>query len=160
MEKNIKIVLNQETPNERILVTLEDEFDNLEILSLKISSTDVYRKTSSDFGVIVGRVQTTNGYGLQNAKISIFVPIDPADKERPEITELYPFETVNDQFPNGVRYNLLPRLRNQNPSHRAIGNLPTINDLTHYPQYLEIMEKYYKYTVTNHSVTLQSTNQF
>jgi hypothetical protein len=148
MEKNIKIVLNQDTPDERILVNLEDEFDNLEILSLKISSTDVYRKTSSDFGVIVGRVQTTNGYGLQNAKISIFVPIDPADKERPEITELYPFETVNDQFPNGVRYNLLPRLRNQNPSHRAIGNLPTINDLTHYPQYLEIMEKYYKYTVT------------
>jgi hypothetical protein len=85
---------------------------------------------------------------LQNAKISIFVPIDPADKERPEIIELYPFETVNDQFPNGVRYNLLPRVRNQNPSHRAIGNLPTLNDLTHYPQYLEVMEKYYKYTVT------------
>lgn len=152
MEKNIKIVLNEDTPNERILVNLEDEFDNLEILSLKISSSDVYRKTSSDFGVIVGRVQTTNGYGLQNAKVSIFVPIDPADKERPEITELYPFETVNDQFPNGVRYNLLPRVRNQNPSHRAIGNLPTVNDLTHYPQYLEIMEKYYKYTtITNDS---------
>jgi hypothetical protein len=152
MEKNIKIVLNQETPDERVLVTLEDEFDNLEILSLKISSTDVYRKTSSDFGVIVGRVQTTNGYGLQNAKVSIFVPVDPADKERPEIMELYPFETVNDQFPNGVRYNLLPRVRNQNPSHRAVGNLPTINDLTHYPQYLEIMEKYYKYTtITNDS---------
>jgi hypothetical protein len=152
MEKNIKIVLNEETPNERILVNLEDEFDNLEILSLKISSSDVYRKTSSDFGVIVGRVQTTNGYGLQNAKVSIFVPIDPADKERPEIMELYPFETVNDQFPNGVRYNLLPRVRNQNPSHRAVGNLPTINDLTHYPQYLEVMEKYYKYTtITNDS---------
>ena len=41
MEKNIKIVLNQETPNERILVTLEDEFDNLEILSLKISSRTI-----------------------------------------------------------------------------------------------------------------------
>ena len=152
MEKNIKIVLDQNTPDERILVSLEDEFDNLEILSLKISSTDVYRKTSSDFGVIVGRVQTTNGYGLQNAKVSIFVPIEPEDKERPEIMELYPFETVNDQFPNGVRYNLLPRVRNQNPSHRAVGNLPTINDLTHYPQYLEIMEKYYKYTtITNDS---------
>lgn len=152
MEKNIKIVLNQDTPDERILVSLEDEFDNLEILSLKISSSDAYRKTTSDFGAIVGRVQTTNGYGLQNAKVSIFVPIDPDDKERPEIMELYPFETVNDQFPNGVRYNLLPRVRNQNPSHRAVGNLPTINDLTHYPQYMEIMEKYYKYTtVTNDS---------
>ena len=148
MEKNIKIVLNENETNERILVNLEDDFDNLEVLSLKISSTDVYRKTSSDFGVVVGRVQTANGYGLQNARVSIFVPIDPLDKVRPEILELYPFETVNDQFPNGVRYNLLPRTRNQNPSHRAVGNLPTINDLIHYPQYLEVMEKYYKYTAT------------
>ena len=148
MEKNIKIVLNENETNERILVNLEDDFDNLEVLSLKISSTDVYRKTSSDFGVVVGRVQTANGYGLQNARVSIFVPIDPLDKARPEILELYPFETVNDQFPNGVRYNLLPRTRNQNPSHRAVGNLPTINDLVHYPQYLEVMEKYYKYTAT------------
>ena len=152
MEKNIKILLNDNDSNERILVNLEDDFDNLEVLSLKISSSDVYRKTSSDFGVVVGRVQTSNGYGLQNAKVSIFVPIDPDDKLRPEIMELYPFETVNDQYPNGVRYNLLPRTRNQNPSHRAVGNLPTINDLVHYPQYLEVMDKYYKYTaITNDS---------
>jgi hypothetical protein len=114
MEKNIRIVLNDNQTNERIQVNLEDDFDNLEVLSLKITSTDVYRKSSSDFGVIVGRVQTTNGYGLQNAKISVFVPIEADDKLRPEIIELYPFETVNDQFPNGVRYNLLPRNRNQN----------------------------------------------
>ena len=152
MEKNIRIVLNDNQTNERIQLNLEDDFDNLEILSLKISSTDVYRKSSSDFGVIVGRVQTTNGYGLQNAKVSIFVPITGDDKLRPEITEIYPFETVNDQFPNGVRYNLLPRNRNQNPSHRAVGNLPNTNDFVHYPQYVEIMEKYYKYTaVTNDS---------
>ena len=152
MEKNIRIVLNDNQTNERIQVNLEDDFDNLEILSLKISSTDVYRKSSSDFGVIVGRVQTTNGYGLQNARISIFVPIDADDKLRPDITELYPFETVNDQFPNGVRYNLLPRNRNQNPSHRAVGNLPNTSDFVHYPQYAEVMDKYYKYTaITNDS---------
>jgi hypothetical protein len=152
MEKNIRIVLNDNQTNERIQLNLEDDFDNLEILSLKISSTDAYRKSSSNFGVIVGRVQTTNGYGLQNARVSIFVPITGDDKLRPEITEIYPFETVNDQFPNGVRYNLLPRNRNQNPSHRAVGNLPNTNDFVHYPQYVEIMEKYYKYTtVTNDS---------
>lgn len=152
MEKNIRIVLNDNQTNERVQVNLEDDFDNLEILSLKISSTDVYRKSSSDFGVIVGRVQTTNGYGLQNARVSIFVPIDADDKLRPDITELYPFETVNDQFPNGVRYNLLPRNRNQNPSHRAVGNLPNTSDFVHYPQYAEVMDKYYKYTaITNDS---------
>jgi hypothetical protein len=52
-----------------------------------------------------------------------------------------------------VRYNLFPRVRNgNNPSHRAIGNFPTQSDFTHYPQYVEIMEKYYKFTtVTNES---------
>ena len=67
MEKNIKIVLNENETNERILVNLEDDFDNLEVLSLKISSTDVYRKTSSDFGVVVGRVQTANGGSRRGA---------------------------------------------------------------------------------------------
>lgn len=148
MDRNIRLNLKEEDGNQRVLVNLEEDFDNLEILSLKIGSTDVYSKTSSDFGTVVGRVQTSNGYGLENAKISIFVPIEADDKLKPEITELYPFETVNDQYPNGVRYNLLPRVRNQNPSHRAVGNFPTINDLTHYPQYLEILNKYYKYTAT------------
>ena len=81
MDRNIRIVLNEEGGNERVLINLEEEFDNLEILSLKISSDDVYARSSSDFGTIVGRVQTSNGYGLENAKVSIFVPIEVGDKE-------------------------------------------------------------------------------
>jgi len=149
MDRNIRIPVDFSSDDKVVKVNLEQEFDNLEILSLKITSSETYNRECSDFGVVVGRVMLNSGFGVQNAKVSIFVPITDEDKERPEILELYPFETVNDTYPNGVRYNLLPRVRNEsNPSHRAVGNFPHPTDFTNYPQYLEIMEKYYKYTTT------------
>lgn len=149
MDRNIRIPVDLSNDDKILRVNLEQEFDNLEILSLKITSSETYSRQCSDFGVIVGRVMLNSGFGVQNAKVSIFIPISDEDRERPEILELYPFETVNDTFPNGVRYNLLPRVRNEsNPSHKAVGNFPHPTDFTNYPQYLEIMDKYYKYTTT------------
>lgn len=106
---------------------------------------------SSDFNVACGRIYLNNGFGVHSGKVSVFIPIKAEDKERPEIFELYPYETAYDTQPNGVRYNLLPRVRNgRNTSHRAVGNFPDVTDLTHYPQYLEVFENYYKYTtITN-----------
>jgi hypothetical protein len=153
MDRNIRIPVDFSKDDKVIKFNLEQEFDNLEILSLKITNSETYTRQCSDFGVIVGRVLLNNGFGVQNAKVSIFIPITVEDKERPEILELYPFETATDTYPNGVRYNLLPRVRNKNnPSHKAVGNFPHESDFTNYPQYLEIMEKYYKYTtITNES---------
>jgi hypothetical protein len=149
MDRNIRIPVDFSSDDKIVRVNLEQEFDNLEILSLKITSSDTYTRQCSNFGVVVGRVMLNNGFGVQNAKVNIFIPISDEDKERSEILELYPFETINDTYPNGVRYNLLPRIRNEsNPSHRAVGNFPHETDFTHYPQYLEIIEKYYKYTTT------------
>lgn len=151
MENNIRIPIKVLNDDQVINFKLEQDFDNLEVLSLKITSSDVYSKKSADFGVVVGRVVLNNGFGVQNAKVNIFVPIKPEDKERADIFELYSFETATDTLPNGVRYNLLPRRRNKrNPSHRAVGNFPDATDLTNYPQYLEVFETYYKYTtITN-----------
>ena len=146
--KTIRVPVNLDTNENVIRVNLEQEFDTLEILSLKITSSDTYKRTCADFGVIVGRCQLNSGYGVQNAKVSIFVPITQDDKDRPEILQLYPFESVNDTYPNGVRYNLLPRVRNNNPSHRAVGNFPDISDFSQYPTTLEVFDKYYKYTTT------------
>lgn len=149
MDRNIRIPVDLQREDQALRVNIEQEFDNLEVLSLKISSSEAYARECSDFGVIVGRVILNNGFGVENAKVSIFVPIKEEDKTRNEILQLYPFETVNDTFPNGVRYNLLPRVRNnKNPSHRAVGNFPDPSDFAHYPQYVEIMDKYYKYTTT------------
>lgn len=148
-EKNIRIPVDLKSGDKNITVKIEQEFDNLEVLSLKISNADAYTKMCSDFGVVVGRVMLNSGFGVQNAKVNIFIPITEEDKNRPEILELYPFETVNDTYPNGVRYNLLPRVRNgKNPSHKAVGNFPHESDFSHYPQLLEITDKYYKYTTT------------
>ena len=108
MDRNIRIPVDFSSDDKVVRVNLEQEFDNLEILSLKITSSETYTRQCSDFGVIVGRVMLNSGFGVQNAKVSIFVPITEEDKNRPEIVELYPFETVNDTYPNGVRYNLLP----------------------------------------------------
>lgn len=152
-ERNIRIPVDLNSNDKVINVKLDQEFDNLEILSLKITSSDTYARQCSDYGVIVGRVMLNSGFGVQNAKVNIFIPITAEDSERPEITEIYPFDSINATYPNGVRYNLLPRVRNStNSSHRAVGNFPDPSDFSHYPQYVEVIDKYYKYTtVTNES---------
>ena len=152
-ERNIRIPVDLNSDDKVINVKLDQEFDNLEILSLKISSSDTYTRQCSDYGVIVGRVMLNSGFGVQNAKVNVFIPITPEDSDRPEITEIYPFDSINTTFPNGVRYNLLPRVRNtKNQSHRSVGNFPDQSDFANYPQYVEVMDKYYKYTtVTNES---------
>ena len=152
-ERNIRIPVDLNSDDKVINVKLDQEFDNLEILSLKISSSDTYTRQCSDYGVIVGRVMLNSGFGVQNAKVNVFIPITAEDSDRPEITEIYPFDSINTTFQNGVRYNLLPRVRNtKNQSHRSVGNFPDQSDFANYPQYVEVMDKYYKYTtVTNES---------
>ena len=57
-----------------IKVKFDQDFESLEILSLKILQDDVYLRKCSDYGVLVGRVSINNGFGVPNAKVSIFVP--------------------------------------------------------------------------------------
>jgi hypothetical protein len=86
----MRIPVDLNNDNKVIRVNLEQEFDNIEILSLKITNSDAYSRVCSDYGVIVGRVMLNSGFGLQNAKVSIFVPITNEDLVRDEITQLYP----------------------------------------------------------------------
>lgn len=146
-KKNIRIPVTLNN-SANITFNLEQEFESLDVLTMRITSSDVYLSATSNFGVVVGRVGINDGFGVQNARVSVFVPITAEDKLRSEIVELYPFETINDSFPNGVRYNLLPRIKQKNPDHVPAGTFPDITDLTHYPVYFEILDKYYKYTTT------------
>jgi hypothetical protein len=133
---------------ENVCFTLDQDFENLEILSLSVSTYDVYKQMTSDFGVVVGRVSVNGGFGVQNAKISLFLPLSADDELRSDIIQLYPFKAVTDTLPNGVRYNIFPRVKQSNISHQPIGIFPDVTDLTYYPTYLEIYEKYYTYTTT------------
>lgn len=155
MSKSIRIrtnvgndsAINGAIPDKNIKVKLEQDFDFIEILSLKISQEEAYRRFCSDYGVVVGRVIVNNGFGVPNAKISIFIPITEEDKRDEEIADLYPFEVVTDKDVNGVRYNLLPKDR-QNECHNPVGTLPNKREFQDNDTMLEVYEKYYKYTTT------------
>ncbi len=140
-------------PNEdkNIFVNLEQDFDQLEILSLKIVKSDVYSRTCADYGVIVGRAQANGGFGIPNAKVSVFIPITDEDFGDEIISQLYPFKKVTDKNEEGYRYNLLPK-ESESCNHTATGNFFTSTEVINNPVVLEVFEKYYKYTTkTNES---------
>ena len=134
-----------------INVNLEQDWESLEVLSLKILASDVYTRMCADYGVVVGRVFVNNGFGLPNAKVSVFIPLDPADELDPVISELYPYKTITDTNEDGYRYNLLPKLPSYK-GHNSTGSFPNVADSLMDDNYIEVYDKYYRFTVkTNES---------
>ena len=132
--------------DQKVTVELKQDFDVLEILSLKFSQEQVYTSGCADYGVICGRVTANNGFGIGNAKVSIFVPLDDADADDPVISTLYPYKEYNDKNADGYRYNLLPA-RQQHGGHTATGTFFDQSDILEREEILEVYEKYYNYTV-------------
>lgn len=134
-----------------INVKLEQDFEQLEILSLKINQSELYTRVCADYGVIIGRVLVNGGFGVPNAKVSIFIPLTTEDEENPIISELYPYKTLSDVNEEGYRYNLLPK----DPSysiHAATGTFPNRDEVLLDQSYIEVYDKYYKFVVkTNES---------
>jgi hypothetical protein len=143
------------TPNgndKYLKVKLEQEFDFIEILSLKISQEDAYRNFCSDYGVVAGRVIINSGFGVANAKVSIFIPIDDEDSADPTIKGLYPYEIVSDKDSDGIRYNVLPRTsETDNECFTPIGTFPTKREVLDNPEMLNVYCKYYKFTTTTNN---------
>ena len=134
-----------------VTVEIKQDYDLLEILSLKFSQTDAYTSLCADYGVVCGRVIVNNGFGVPNAKISIFVPLSDVDTDDPVISALYPYKSVSDRNDDGYKYNLLPA-RKQHGGHEPTGTFPDQSDILSRDEVLEVYEKYYKYTVkTNES---------
>ena len=131
--------------NKSINVQLDQEFEFLEILSLKIQQTDIYTRSCADYGVLVGRVTANNGFGLPNARVSIFIPIEQVDESNPLITSIYPYKSPNDKNEDGYRYNLLPYTPSYS-KHSATGTLPSRSDVLTGGTAVEIYDKYYRFT--------------
>ena len=130
---------------------LDQKFDIIEILSLKLRQEGLYRLHTSDYGVIVGRVLANNGFGIPNAKISVFIQISDDDVRRNEILGLYSYNTTRDKDMDGIRYNLLPNTP-VNECHKAVGTFPSKTMVLDNEIVLEVYDKYYKYTTkTNES---------
>ena len=134
-----------------INVELNQDFEFLEILSLKILQSDIYDRNCADYGLIVGRVTANNGFGVPNAKVSVFVPISELDQSNSIITSIYPYRNPLDKNEDGYRYNLLPYEKSYS-KHAATGTFPSRNDVLTNNTVIEIFDKYYKFTVkTNDS---------
>jgi hypothetical protein len=137
--------------NKTINVQLDQEFEFLEILSLKIQQSDIYTRSCADYGVIVGRVTANNGLGIPNARVAVFVPITNVDESNPLISSIYPYESPSDKNEDGYIYNLLPYEKSYS-KHAATGTLPTRADSLTGITAVEIYDTYYRYTAkTNES---------
>ena len=160
--KTIRIKADTNNPNEKYLnVKLEQDFELLNVLSLTIKQSDVYRTFNADYGVVCGRVQTA-GVGLPNCRVSIFIPISDNDIVTTEMLALYPFKKTTDTDVNGKKYNLLSRLRRLNPfsgfkennygfgyfPKTPVGSIPDKNELLVNDSWVEVYKNYYKFTTT------------
>lgn len=125
------------------------DYDTFDILSLKIDSVDTYKLHNANYGVVVGRVLANNGFGIPNAKISIFIEADSEDGLK--VNDLYPFTSTFSKDRKGVRYNLLPNEK-VSDCHQVVGTFPNKRYALDNDAVLEVFDKYYKYTTrTNNS---------
>jgi hypothetical protein len=146
MSKSIR-VRTQVGVDKQVNIDLQQDFEFLEILSLKLSQSDLYVRQCSDYGVVAGRVSVNDGFGIPNAKLSIFIPVTQEDENNPVISSIYPYKTFNDVNEDGYKYNLLP-YKPSYPGHSATGSFPDLEDVLTNPTAIQIFDKYYKFTVT------------
>jgi hypothetical protein len=170
--KSIRIKTN--IGDKFVSVNLDQTYESMDILSLKVYQNDVYRLFDADYGIIVGRV-LANGVGIPNCRISVFVPINEEtitnptnldDIKKIEAAALYPFKTVLDKDGNGKVYNLLPKYsRNRNfngfPDNdygigatpkAPVGSFSEKEEVVTNETVAYVYDKYYKFsTITNES---------
>jgi len=147
MSKNIRIRTTPNGGDKNVKIQLNQDFDFLEILSLKISQEDAYRSFYSNYGVVVGRVIMNSGVGVPNAKVSIFIPLDEEDAQDPEISTIYPYSDIQVLNNDGVRYNTLPKNVDKE-CHAPIGTFPLKREIIDNDKLFKVYKKYYKYTTT------------
>lgn len=122
---------------------LVQDYETFDILSVKIDSVDTYKLHNANYGVVVGRVLANNGFGIPNAKLSIFISSDGEDGEK--VRDLYPFSSTASKDRKGVRYNLLPN-EQVSDCHQIVGTFPSKRYALDNDVVLEVFDKYYKYT--------------
>lgn len=137
--------------DQNLIVQVDQDFEQLEILSLKLRQTDVYPRSCSDKGIIAGRVFANNGYGIPNAKISVFIPVTDSDSENPNISTIYPYKSLEQVNEDGFQYNLLPYYPSY-PGHTPTGTFPSRTDVLTNQTAMQLYDEYYKFAVqTNDS---------
>ena len=146
MEKNYR--LHTTVGSDSVLnVNMRQDFEFLEVLSLRLKQEDTYKLHSSNYGVIVGRVLANDAFGIPNAKVSVFIERDDSDST--DMSRIYPYEEVTSLDYDRRRYNLLPDY-SDDTCYKVVGTFPNKRYLLNDDTMLEVYDKYWKYTtVTN-----------
>lgn len=142
-----KINSDELQPVAKIDLPLTQTYDMFEILSLKLNQKNDYNFYDSEVGLVVGRVIANQGFGIPNAKVSVFIPMSDDATVNQRI--LYNFVSTQDTNYDNIRYNLLPDFVD-NACHQDVGTFPNKRLVLDNNDVIEIFDKYYKYTtVTN-----------
>ena len=142
-----KINSDELQPVAKIDLPLTQTYDMFEILSLKLNQKNDYNFYDSEVGLVVGRVLANQGFGIPNAKVSVFIPMSDDATVNQRI--LYNFVSTQDSNYDNIRYNLLPDFVD-NACHQDVGTFPNKRLVLDNNDVIEIFDKYYKYTtVTN-----------
>ena len=138
----IKANINQDTV---LKVNLNQDYNIFEVLSLKVTKSQLYKMHTSKYGCVVGRVLGNGNFGIPNAKVSIFVEVSGDTLTDTVLGDLYPYASVNTANDDGVRYNLLPDEK-VSSCHAQVGTFPNKRLVLDDDNVLEIFDKYYRYT--------------
>ena len=137
MNKNFRI--NTNISNDTILnVNMQQDFDFLEVLTMKLGQKDAYKLHSSNYGVIIGRVLANDAFGIPNAKVSLFIERSSDDVET--IESLYPYSKITTKDNEGRRYNLLPDYSDDD-CYRIVGTFPNKRLVLDNNSQLELYDK-------------------
>jgi hypothetical protein len=131
-------------------VNLNQDVEQLEILSLKLDVENFYKLHTSDYGCLVGRVLANKGVGIPNVKISVFIPVDNADLDNPVFRYLYPYTNTKTRNQDGIRYNLLQDVVDDK-CHQDIGTFPNKRLVLDDSNVIEVFDKYFKYTTVSNA---------
>lgn len=131
-------------------LNINQDFDMLEILSLKISTEDIYKLHTSSYGVVVGRVLANGGVGVPNAKISIFIEANEETLTDDILASLYPYTKTSTKNDDGIRYNLLPN-EQVKQCHQEVGSFPNKCLVLDDEHIIEIFDAYYKFTTRSNN---------
>lgn len=146
MDKSLRIKAN--VGKDQILhINMKQNVDLFEVLSLTLTQKDAYKLQTSNYGVIVGRVLANDAFGVPNAKVSVFVPLENEDSISSVLTKLYPYSSPTNLNDDGIRYNLLPTYSNDS-CYANVGTFPSKRAILDNDTVLEVYDKYYKFTTT------------
>lgn len=130
-------------------VDFTQNYDKFEILSLTLNQSNSYRLMNSNTGIIAGRVLANEGFGIPNAKLSVFIKYDGNDELQRNLQYHYTSTLSTDN--NGIRYNLLDDSTND-VCRQVVGSFPSKRFVLDNDDVIEVFDQYYTYTTrTNNS---------